>query len=69
MAQQILSILSALAAGLTRFYLRALEINLVWSCGIFITMNPGKSLGVEQMGLLGANVCASFLSPTPGQCI
>jgi len=46
-AQQILSILSALAAGLTRFYFEGFEINLVWSCGIFITMNPGKGLGVE----------------------
>ncbi|KAB1265173.1 Dynein heavy chain 2; axonemal, partial [Camelus dromedarius] len=40
-AQQILSILSALAAGLTHFYFEGFEINLVWSCGIFITMNPG----------------------------
>lgn len=41
-AQQILSILSALTANLTRFYFEGFEINLVWSCGIFITMNPGK---------------------------
>ncbi|XP_062072422.1 dynein axonemal heavy chain 2 isoform X1 [Lepus europaeus] len=40
-AQQILSILSALTAGLTRFHFEGFEINLVWSCGIFITMNPG----------------------------
>ncbi|XP_069857585.1 dynein axonemal heavy chain 2 isoform X2 [Dipodomys merriami] len=40
-AQQILSILSALAAGLLRFHFEGFEINLVWSCGIFITMNPG----------------------------
>ncbi|XP_053218034.1 dynein axonemal heavy chain 2 isoform X2 [Podarcis raffonei] len=40
-AQQILSILSALAANLTRFTFEGHEINLVWSCGIFITMNPG----------------------------
>ncbi|XP_032872211.1 dynein heavy chain 2, axonemal [Amblyraja radiata] len=40
-AQQILSILSALSAGLTRFIFEGREINLVWSCGIFITMNPG----------------------------
>uniref|UniRef100_A0A8C5V6J6 Dynein axonemal heavy chain 2 n=1 Tax=Microcebus murinus TaxID=30608 RepID=A0A8C5V6J6_MICMU len=40
-AQQILSILSALAASLNRFYFEGFEINLVWSCGIFITMNPG----------------------------
>ncbi|XP_078057018.1 dynein axonemal heavy chain 2 [Mustelus asterias] len=40
-AQQILSILSALSANLTRFVFEGREINLVWSCGIFITMNPG----------------------------
>ena len=40
-AQQILSILSALAAGAQRFVFEGREINLVWSCGIFITMNPG----------------------------
>ncbi|XP_048653960.1 dynein axonemal heavy chain 2 isoform X2 [Marmota marmota marmota] len=40
-AQQILSILTALAANLTRFHFEGFEINLVWSCGIFITMNPG----------------------------
>ena len=40
-AQQILSILSALAAGNARFVFEGREINLVWSCGIFITMNPG----------------------------
>ncbi|KAL4220766.1 Dynein heavy chain 2 [Mactra antiquata] len=40
-AQQILSILSALAAGSERFVFEGREIMLVWSCGIFITMNPG----------------------------
>ncbi|KAJ8310645.1 hypothetical protein KUTeg_012510 [Tegillarca granosa] len=40
-AQQILSILSALAAGSQRFVFEGREIDLVWSCGIFITMNPG----------------------------
>lgn len=40
-AQQILSILSALAANMTRFTFEGHEISLVWSCGIFITMNPG----------------------------
>uniref|UniRef100_A0A667XC84 Dynein axonemal heavy chain 2 n=1 Tax=Myripristis murdjan TaxID=586833 RepID=A0A667XC84_9TELE len=40
-AQQILSILSALSAGQTRFLFDGQEIPLVWSCGIFITMNPG----------------------------
>ncbi|XP_018428368.1 PREDICTED: dynein heavy chain 2, axonemal [Nanorana parkeri] len=40
-AQQILSILSALSANLTRFIFEGRDISLVWSCGIFITMNPG----------------------------
>uniref|UniRef100_A0A8D0HGT5 Dynein axonemal heavy chain 2 n=1 Tax=Sphenodon punctatus TaxID=8508 RepID=A0A8D0HGT5_SPHPU len=40
-AQQILSILSALAANLVCFLFEGYKINLVWSCGIFITMNPG----------------------------
>ncbi|XP_045081518.1 dynein axonemal heavy chain 2 isoform X2 [Coregonus clupeaformis] len=40
-AQQILSILSALSAGAARFIFEGREIRLVWSCGIFITMNPG----------------------------
>ncbi|XP_053575482.1 dynein axonemal heavy chain 2 [Bombina bombina] len=40
-AQQILSILSALSAGHPQFLFEGREINLVWSCGIFITMNPG----------------------------
>lgn len=53
-AQQILSILSALAAGLTRFYFEGFEINLMWSCGIFITMNPGEGLGLE--GPLGGEL-------------
>ncbi|CAH8498261.1 unnamed protein product [Heterobilharzia americana] len=48
-AQQILSILSALALAdqtgnqnsKTRFMFEGRMIQLVWSCGIFITMNPG----------------------------
>ena len=40
-AQQILSILSALSANQKRFVFEGREINLIWSCGIFITMNPG----------------------------
>ncbi|KAG8148176.1 hypothetical protein E2320_022465 [Naja naja] len=51
-AQQILSILSALAANMTRFTFEGHEINLVWSCGIFITMNPVYtlySLAVQQL--------------------
>ncbi|KMR01925.1 dynein heavy chain axonemal [Lasius niger] len=40
-AQQILSILTALAQRLTRFIFDGASINLVHTCGIFITMNPG----------------------------
>jgi len=40
-AQQILSILTALAQRLTRFILDGASIPLVHTCGIFITMNPG----------------------------
>ncbi|KAK7469836.1 hypothetical protein BaRGS_00036165, partial [Batillaria attramentaria] len=40
-AQQILCILSALSANLERFVFEGREIGLVWSCGMFITMNPG----------------------------
>lgn len=40
-AQQILSILSALAGGSTLFVFEGREIRLEWSAGIFITMNPG----------------------------
>ncbi|XP_058251926.1 dynein axonemal heavy chain 2 isoform X2 [Hemibagrus wyckioides] len=40
-AQQILLILSALSAKATNFFFEDKEIRLVWSCGIFITMNPG----------------------------
>lgn len=45
-AQQILSIISALSQGLKRFFFEGYEINLVHSCGIFITMNPGNFLTV-----------------------
>ncbi|XP_025155769.1 dynein heavy chain 2, axonemal [Harpegnathos saltator] len=40
-AQQILSILTALAQRLTKFIFDGAEIALVHTCGIFITMNPG----------------------------
>nr|XP_012223058.1 PREDICTED: dynein heavy chain 2, axonemal-like [Linepithema humile] len=40
-AQQILSILTALAQRLTRFIFDGTDIALVHTCGIFITMNPG----------------------------
>jgi dynein heavy chain len=40
-AQQILSILSAITAGKTRFTFEGAEIKLDPTCGIFVTMNPG----------------------------
>ncbi|KAM9836557.1 LOW QUALITY PROTEIN: dynein axonemal heavy chain 2 [Aulostomus maculatus] len=40
-AQQILSILSALSAGQSKFHFDGQQISLVPTCGIFITMNPG----------------------------
>lgn len=40
-AQQILSILTALAQRLGKFIFDGAEIALVHTCGIFITMNPG----------------------------
>lgn len=42
-AQQILSILSALSAGHFKFHFEGQHIKLVKTCGIFITMNPGGS--------------------------
>lgn len=42
-AQQILSILSALSAKQTKFHFEGYHIRLISSCGIFITMNPGQS--------------------------
>lgn len=55
-AQQILSILSALAAGSTRFVFEGREINLIWSCGIFITMNPGECF-IIPVAVLPAVYC------------
>jgi dynein heavy chain len=40
-AQQILSILQALSRNVEKFMFEGRTIKLVWSCGIFITMNPG----------------------------
>lgn len=40
-AQQILSILQALATEAKRFIFEGREIKLSRTCGIFITMNPG----------------------------
>lgn len=47
-AQQILSILSALSAGVNKFVFEGKQISLVWSCGIFITMNPGTQAGMRS---------------------
>ena len=41
MAQQLLTIQSALRAGADRFWFEGRPIRLVPSCGVFITMNPG----------------------------
>jgi len=43
-AQQILCVLSALAERAKSFVFDGQEINLVLSCGILITMNPGRRL-------------------------
>jgi dynein heavy chain len=43
-AQQILCILSALAERAKSFVFDGQEINLVLSCGILITMNPGRRM-------------------------
>ncbi|KAF7401616.1 hypothetical protein HZH68_007436 [Vespula germanica] len=40
-AQQILSILTALSQKLQRFVFESKDISLISTCGIFITMNPG----------------------------
>ncbi|KAI4504209.1 hypothetical protein M0802_000680 [Mischocyttarus mexicanus] len=40
-AQQILSILTALSQKLKKFVFESKEITLIHTCGIFITMNPG----------------------------
>jgi len=43
-AQQIHCVLSALAERAKSFVFDGQEINLVLSCGILITMNPGRRL-------------------------
>ena len=40
-AQQILSILTAITQGKKRFYFEGKDIKLDATCGIFVTMNPG----------------------------
>lgn len=40
-AQQFLTIVNALRAGLKRFMFEGREIRLIDTCGVFITMNPG----------------------------
>lgn len=49
-AQQILSILSALSAQQSKFHFEGQLIQLVPSCGIFITMNPGRSTHMSKSG-------------------
>lgn len=51
-AQQILSILSALSAGQSKFHFDGQHIRLIWSCGIFITMNPGRSIILSSIYLV-----------------
>lgn len=51
-AQQILSILSALAQGLKKFAFEGALINLVPTCGIFITMNPGMTINEYEMAIM-----------------
>uniref|UniRef100_A0A3Q3RVK4 Dynein axonemal heavy chain 2 n=1 Tax=Mastacembelus armatus TaxID=205130 RepID=A0A3Q3RVK4_9TELE len=53
-AQQILSILSALSAQQTKFHFEGQHIRLVSSCGIFITMNP------EEKWVLPDNLKSMF---------
>lgn len=58
-AQQILSILSALAQGLKKFAFEGALINLVPTCGIFITMNPGMTINEYEM-TIGFNYLINF---------
>jgi dynein heavy chain len=58
-AQHILCILSALAERAKSFVFEGEEINLVLSCGILITMDPGRRtchfLIYEQIGSYSCN--------------
>jgi dynein heavy chain len=55
-AQQIHCILSAIAERAKRFVFEGQEINLVLSCGIFITLNPGRkylmTVFMRRMGFM-----------------
>lgn len=55
-AQQILSILSALSAGQSKFHFDGQHIRLIWSCGIFITMNPGRSIILNTTLICSINI-------------
>jgi dynein heavy chain len=57
-AQQILCILSALAERAKSFVFEGQEINLVLSCGIFITVNPGRKIAhVCIYKKIGSYIC------------
>lgn len=61
-AQQILSILSALSAKQTKFLFDGQNIRLVKTCGIFITMNPGEEMvAVVEMVMPNEESLSSFL--------
>ncbi|CAM4631533.1 unnamed protein product [Lepidochelys kempii] len=66
-AQQILSVLSALAANVTSFTFEGHKIKLVWSCGIFITMNPGGRHGCAhgKVPLAGRVAGSGVAGPSP----
>ena len=55
-AQHIHCILSAIAERAKRFVFEGQEINLVLSCGIFITLNPGRkylmTVFMRRMGFM-----------------
>lgn len=53
-AQQVMSIMNAIAARKRRFNFMGIEVRCRWSCGIFITMNPGYAGRTELPDNLSA---------------
>ncbi|GBG32973.1 Dynein heavy chain 2, axonemal [Hondaea fermentalgiana] len=53
-AQQVMSIMNAIAARKRRFNFMGIEVRCRWSCGIFITMNPGYAGRTELPDNLAA---------------